>query len=88
MILLSWCKRYSICLIPLFNFYGLFPAFICADNIEKLVNNLFGLKILILLFLYNSVFHFSTKDHNYVLRNNLPDSYLDPISFLLTSDKR
>ena len=44
-ILLCWYKTYSMCLIPFFDFYKLFPAFFCANNIESLVNNLFGVKI-------------------------------------------
>ena len=32
-------------LISFFNLYELFPAFICANNIGSLVNNLFGVKI-------------------------------------------
>ena len=34
-----------MCLIPFFDFYKLFPTFFCANNIESLVNNLFGVKI-------------------------------------------
>ena len=29
----------------IFNLYELFPAFVCADNIGSLVNNLFGVKL-------------------------------------------
>ena len=43
-ILLCRYKRYSICLISVFNLYELFPAFICDDNIESLVNDLFAVK--------------------------------------------
>ena len=28
-----------------FNLFELFPAFICANNIESLVNSLFGVKV-------------------------------------------
>ena len=45
LILLCWYKRYSICLISFFNFYELFLAFICANNIVSLVNSLFIVKI-------------------------------------------
>ena len=44
-ILLWWYKRYSICLISFFNFYELFPDFICANNIGSLVNSLLIVKI-------------------------------------------
>ena len=43
-ILSCWYKRHSICLISFFDFYELFPVFICANNIGSLVNNLFGVK--------------------------------------------
>ena len=43
-ILLCWYKRYSIRLISFFDLY-VFPAFICANNIGKLVNSLFGVNI-------------------------------------------
>ena len=43
-ILLCRYKRYSICLLSVFNLYELFPAFICDDNIESLVNDLFAVK--------------------------------------------
>ena len=33
-------------MISFFNLYELFPAFICANNIGSLINNLFGVKIL------------------------------------------
>ena len=42
--LLSWYKRYSICLISFFNLFELFQAFVCANNIGSLVNGLFGVK--------------------------------------------
>ena len=42
MILLCGFKRYSI---SFFNLYELFLAFICANNIGSLVNNLFGVSI-------------------------------------------
>ena len=45
MILLCWCKRYSVCQISLFNLFELFPTFICANNIGSLVNSLFGVNI-------------------------------------------
>ena len=35
-----WYKRYIICLISYFSFYKLFPAFICVNNTESLVNSL------------------------------------------------
>ena len=35
----------SICLISFFELLELFTAFICANNIESLVNDLFGVKI-------------------------------------------
>ena len=44
MILLCSCKRYNISLISLFNLYDLFSAFICANIIGGLVDNLFGVK--------------------------------------------
>ena len=44
MILLCWKKWYSICLISFFNLFELFRAFVCANKIESLVNNLFGVK--------------------------------------------
>ena len=44
LILLCWYKKYSVCVIWFFNLHKLFPAFICADNIESLVNSLFGVK--------------------------------------------
>ena len=44
MILLCWYKRYSICIVSFFNLYELFPAFISANNIGSLVNNLFIVK--------------------------------------------
>ena len=57
MIILAWLNcykrfcdfivliRYSICVISFFNLYGLFPAFICDNNIASFVNNLFGINI-------------------------------------------
>ena len=45
MIRLCRYKEYSICLISFFNRYALLTAFICANNIGRLVNNLFGVKI-------------------------------------------
>ena len=57
MIILAWLNcykrfcdiivliRYSICVISFFNLYGLFPAFICDNNIGSFVNNLFGINI-------------------------------------------
>ena len=45
LILLCWYKTYSICLISFFSLFELFPAFICANNIWSLVNNLFGVKL-------------------------------------------
>ena len=44
-ILLRWYKRYNICWISFFNFYKLFPAFICANDIGSLVNSLFRVNI-------------------------------------------
>ena len=44
-ILLCCIKRYNICLISFFKLFELFPAFICANNIGNLVNNLPGVKI-------------------------------------------
>ena len=43
---------YCIYLISFFSWYGLFPAFICANNTEawSLFNNLFGVKIFNLFF--------------------------------------
>ena len=43
--ILLWYERYSICLISFFNFYELFPDFICAKNIGSLVNSLLIVKI-------------------------------------------
>ena len=40
-----WYQRYSISLISFFNLHELFPAFICAYNVESLVNSFFGLNI-------------------------------------------
>ena len=44
-ILICWYKRYSICPISSSNLYELFPAFIFANNVGRLVSNsLFGVK--------------------------------------------
>ena len=53
------CKRYSICLTSLSNSYESFPAFISANNIEILVNNLFGFNIFNLFASFiSSLLHF------------------------------
>ena len=44
-ILLCRYKRYNICLNSFFSLYELFLAFICANNTERLVNGLSGVKI-------------------------------------------
>ena len=44
-ILLYSNKRCNICLISFFNLYDLFLAFIYPNNIQSLVNNLFGVNI-------------------------------------------
>ena len=54
-ILLCWYKRYNIFLISFFNLYEFFWAFICANNVGSLVNNLFGVKILILFHFFTSL---------------------------------
>ena len=43
-ILVCRYKKYSICLISFYNLFESFTTFICANNIESLVNNLFGVK--------------------------------------------